>query len=404
MSHFTPEELLLEAKQIHAELIKWRRHLHQHPELGFEELQTAQFVQEKLAALGVEYQGSIGKTGVVGVIRGEEPGPTVALRADMDALPIQDAKDVPYASKVEGKAHLCGHDAHTTILLGAATLLTKFKPKKGQVKLVFQPAEEGLGGASEMIKDGVLQDPEVSIIAGLHVHHTADTGFVTVCPGVSSAATDGFNLTIHGQGGHAAHPHLSVDSITVTAEVISALQQIVSRQIEPISPVVLTIGKINGGYARNVIAPSVSLEGTVRTLDLQVRSQMEGKINQIVKGICDAFGATYDLNYYYGYPSVYNNEALVPLIEETTKEILGAGRFSLAKPSMGGEDFSYYAEQIPGVFFRLGIRNEEKGTVNPLHHPLFDIDEDALPLGSAMMAQFAHKALQKLIAEGKEYS
>lgn len=399
MSCFTSEELLQEAKRLHAQLISWRRHLHQHPELGFEELETAKFVQEKLAALGIEYKGSVGKTGVVGLIKGEEPGPTVALRADMDALPIQDAKDVPYASKVDGKAHLCGHDAHTTILLGAATLLTKFKPQKGQVKLIFQPAEEGRGGAREMVKDGVLQDPEVSIIGGLHVSAVDHTGYVTVCPGVSSAATDGFHLTIYGRGGHAAHPHLSVDSIAVTAEVISALQQIVSRQIEPISPAVLTIGKINGGYARNVIAPSVELEGTVRTLNKQIRSQMEDKINQIVRGVCDAFGASYELDYHYGYPSVYNHEELVPLIEETTKEILGEGRFSLAKPTMGGEDFSYYAEKVPGIFFRLGVRNEEKGIVHPGHHPLFDIDEDALPLGVAMMTQFAHNALRKLIAE-----
>lgn len=396
MNHFSTEELLNAAKEIHNDLISWRRHLHQNPELAFEEESTALFVQEKLQELGIEYQSSIGRTGVVGLIKGEEPGPTVALRADMDALPIQDGKDVPYKSKVDGKAHLCGHDAHTTILLGAASLLTKFRPKKGQVKLVFQPAEEGFGGAKEMIKDGVLQNPDVSLIAGLHVHHTADTGYVTVCPGISSAATDGFNLTIYGKGGHAAHPHLSVDSIAVTAEVISSLQQIVSRQIEPTSPVVLTIGKISGGYARNVIAPSVTLEATVRTLDLQVREQMEGKINQIVKGICDAFGATYELEYNYGYPSVYNDESLLPLLEETTNAVLGEGKLSLAKPSMGGEDFSYYAQQVPGIFFRLGIRNEEKGTTNPLHHPLFDIDEDALPLGSTMLAQFAINALNKL--------
>ncbi|GAA0350108.1 M20 metallopeptidase family protein [Bacillus horti] len=389
-------QLLADAKNIHQELIAWRRHLHQHPELGFEENDTSLFVQERLRQLGIEFQSGIGRTGVVGLIKGDEPGPTVALRADMDALPIQDAKNVPYASKIEGKAHLCGHDAHTTILLGAATLLTKNKPKKGQVKLIFQPAEEGFGGANEMIKDGVLKNPDVEIISGLHVHHTAETGFTTVCPGLSSAATDMFNLTIHGKGGHAAHPHLSVDSIAVTSEVVSALQQIVSRQVDPIAPLVITIGKIEGGYARNVIAPSVRLEGTVRTLDLQLRSEIEEKMNRVVKGICDAFGATHELEYEYGYPSVINDETLIPILQEASDTILGTGKLSLAKPSMGGEDFSYYAQQVPGIFFRLGIRNESKGTTFPLHHPMFDIDEDALPLGSAMLTQFALSALRRL--------
>ncbi|MBP3041403.1 amidohydrolase [Bacillaceae bacterium Marseille-Q3522] len=389
---------------MHQDLIAWRRHLHQNPETAFEEVETAKFVQEKLTGLGIEFKKNVGITGVVGLIKGEEPGPTVALRADMDALPIQDQKQVPYASKVKGKAHLCGHDSHTTMLLGAATLLSKNKPKKGQVKLIFQPAEENIGGAKKMIAEGVLQDPDVALIAGLHVHPLADTGYTAICPGISSANSDRFDLTIIGKGGHAAYPHMAVDSITVAAQVITALQQIVSRQVEPISPAVLTIGKIEGGFARNVIAPSVTINATVRTLDKNVRALMEQKIKQITKGICDAFGATYEIDYQNGYPSVFNDESLLPLLEQTANEILGEGKLAIRKnPSLGGEDFSYYAEQIPGIFFQLGIRNEEKGTTHSLHHPLFDIDEDALPFGAAMLAKFALNALEKLTTESTPF-
>lgn len=387
--------LLEEAKKIHQDLIAWRRELHQHPELGFEEENTSRFVQERLQSFGIEVQAPIAKTGVVGLIRGANPGPTVGLRADMDALPIQDQKDVTYASKIDGKAHLCGHDAHTTMLLGAAKLLAKNPPAVGNVKFIFQPAEEGLGGADAMIREGVLKNPDVEAIAGLHVFPGVPTGKITTVPNVACAATDSIDIEIIGQGGHAAHPHLSVDSIAVTSEVISALQQIVSRQIDPLSPIVITIGKIEGGYARNIIAPSVHLEGTVRTLDPAVRETMEERIEKVIAGVCQAFGATYKLNYHYGYPSVVNDEALIPFLEETAQEVLGEGTLSIVKPSMGGEDFSYYAQQIPGIFFRLGVGSQEKGTTYPLHHPLFDIDEDALPFGSSMLAQFALNYLSK---------
>jgi amidohydrolase len=392
-------QILVYAKQLQDELTEWRRSLHQFPELGFEEFNTAKFVQDKLEEMGYSVQPNVGKTGVVAVLYGDFPGPTVGLRADMDALPIQDEKQVSYSSKVPGKAHLCGHDAHTTMLLGAAKVLSQHPPKKGQVKFIFQPAEEGLGGADAMIKDGVLKNPDVDIIAGLHVHHTAETGLVTVCPGLSTAGTDMFNLTIIGKGGHAAHPHLSVDSVTVTAQVITALQHIASRQVDPLSPIVLTIGKIQGGYARNVIAPSIRLEGTVRTLEPSVRETIEKRIRTVVQGVCQAFDATYELDYQYGYPSVINDESLVPLLTETATQILGEGSLSIAKPSMGGEDFSYYVQKVPGIFFRLGIRNEEKNAIYPLHHPLFDIDEAALPFGSAMLSQFALNALKKLDKE-----
>ncbi|EGL81763.1 amidohydrolase [Caldalkalibacillus thermarum TA2.A1] len=312
----------------------------------------------------------------------------------MDALPIDDQKDVSYRSQVPGKAHLCGHDAHTAILLGAAYLLSQNPPARGNIKLIFQPAEEGYGGARVMVEEGVLDNPKVESVVGLHVHPTIETGYVSVCPGVCTACSDQFELTIIGKGGHAAHPHLSTDSVTVAAEVITALQQIISRQRDPLSPAVLTIGKVNGGYAKNVIAPSVKLEGTVRLLDPNSRQWVKERIEQVTKGICQAFGASFQLDYQFGYPSVVNDEALLPILEETTRTILGEDRMIMAKPSMGAEDFSYFAENVPGVFFRLGIRNKEKGIIYPNHHPLFDIDEDALPLGSAMLAQFALNYLE----------
>ncbi|WP_240762097.1 M20 metallopeptidase family protein [Paenibacillus thalictri] len=387
------ESLLSKAGRLKEQLIEWRRDLHRHPELGFEEHRTSAFVKERLHAMGISEIHTIAKTGVVALIRGNEDGPTVMLRADMDALPIQDEKTAGYASQVPGKAHLCGHDAHTTMLLGAAALLKERGIARGSVKLIFQPAEEGLAGAKAMVADGVLEQPKVDAVIGLHVYPSLTVGTIGICPGACTAFSDRFDLVIHGKGGHAAHPHQTVDAIAVTAQVITALQHIASRMTDPLSPIVVTIGKITGGYTRNVIAPSVTLEATVRTLDRATQAAVPGLVERIVKGVCDSFGASYSLNYWNGYPSVVNDAALIPLLEQTVSDVLGSTPLQL-KPSMGGEDFAYYAEQVPGLFFRLGVRNEEKGFVHPLHHPLFDLDEEALPIGSAMLAQGALNYLQ----------
>ncbi|RIW28460.1 amidohydrolase [Bacillus salacetis] len=378
----------MEAEKIKEDLIFWRRTFHQKPELGFEEIQTSQFVQEQLKKTGINYK-VIGGTGVAALIEGESPGPTIALRGDMDALPIQDEKTVSYSSKVEGKAHLCGHDAHTAMLLGAAHLLVKNKPLKGNVKLIFQPAEEGLFGAETLIKHGVLENPGVEAIAGLHVNPMVPAGFVTCSQKEVCAAADFFDIEIFGVGGHAAHPHHSVDSIAIAAAVVSSLQQIVSRQVDPLSPTVLTIGQIHGGSANNAIAPSVKIGGTVRTLDPQVRNAMEARMEKVIKGVSEGLGGTYTFDYRYMYPVLLNDESLIPSLRETVQSVLGSDSFSISKPSMGGEDFSFYAQKVPGVFFRIGVRNEEKKAVYPLHHPKFDLDEDALPYGSAILAQYA---------------
>lgn len=381
------------AEALGGRLTAWRRHLHRHPELAFEEVETAAFVAETLRGLGLDVQTGVGRTGVVGLVGGQGPGPTVALRADMDALPIQDEKSAPYASTRPGKMHGCGHDAHTAMLLGAAHLLAARPPERGSVKLVFQPAEEGLAGAAAMIEDGVLTGPDVAAIFAIHVHHTLEVGQLSVCTGQSSAASDAFDLTILGEGGHGAHPHLSVDAVTVAAEVVTALQQLVSRQTNPLQPLVITVGKIGGGYARNVIAPSVRLEGTVRSLHPEVRERVPVLLERLVRGVCEAFGATYRLEYRHGYPSVYNDPALLPVLEGAAEAVLGPGRLSVREPSMGGEDFAYYTQRVPGMIFRLGVRNEAKGIVHPLHHPKFDLDEAALPLGSALHAELAYRYL-----------
>ncbi|MDQ0254754.1 amidohydrolase [Evansella vedderi] len=382
------------ALMIHQELIEWRRYLHQNPELGLEEFNTQKFVMEKLEEMGVKHQ-PLTETGVIAIIEGQEDGQTIGLRADMDALPIQDEKDVPYKSQIAGKGHMCGHDAHTTMLLGAARLLQQTPPKKGRVKLIFQPAEEGRFGADKMIKAGALENPKVDAIAALHVQPTVPSGEATITNGITCAAADFFEIEIIGKGGHAAHPHQAIDPITISAEVISSLQQITSRQLDPLSSAVITIGQIHGGTADNVISSSVKFGGTVRTLDVALRDKMEEKMETILKGITSAFGATYQLNYKYFFPSVVNDESLLPILEESAGEVLGEGKLTHVSPSMGGEDFSFFTHKVPGIMFRLGVRNEEKGITAPLHHPLFDLDEDALPLGSAMLAQFANKFLSK---------
>lgn len=392
-------ELLTQALDLKEKIIQWRRHLHMHPELSFEEYETSKFILEELNNLGFEIEAPIAKTGIVALLRGYEPGPTVALRADMDALPIQDQKSVSYASLTPDVAHLCGHDAHVSILLGAAHILSKHRPEKGNIKLIFQPAEEGLAGARHMVEEGVLENPCVDVIVGLHVHPTAATGYVTVAKDVAMACTDSFDIEVIGEGGHAAHPHLSIDSITVAAEVVSSLQQIVSRTIDPLKPCVLTIGKIEGGFKRNVIAPTVRMEGTVRLLDPTLREVVSKRMEQYIKGVCEGMGATYKFTYEYGYPSVKNDNALIPLLESVSEKILGQDKLSIVNPSMGGEDFAYFAEKVPGLFFRLGTFNREKDCIYPNHHPKFDVDEDALPYGSAMLAQFALDYIAENIEE-----
>ncbi|QOS78819.1 amidohydrolase [Paenibacillus sp. JNUCC31] len=389
-------QLYQRAQALQPKLIAWRRDFHRHPEIGYEEFRTSEIVAKHLESLGLEVTRNVGKTGVVGVLRGETEGPTFALRADMDALPIQDQKVADYSSQVEGKAHLCGHDAHTTILMGAAELLTSLgRPKSGNIKFVFQPAEEGLAGARAMIQDGVLENPKVDAIAGLHMTPGQDTGTVGVSKGVAFASADRLVIRILGKGGHAARPHEGIDAIAVSAQVITALQNLASRMVDPLEPVVVTIGKITGGYMGTAIAPEVEMIGTVRTLSPSIRERMPALIEQVVSGVCSSFGAGYEVIYGDGYPVVVNDLGMVDLLAETVDSLEWAKGWSSIQPSTGGEDFAFYCEQIPGVFFRLGSGNEEERTRYPLHHPMFDLDETVMPYGVGMLSAVALEFLAR---------
>lgn len=388
------DQTLSQANNLKDNIIKWRRHLHQNPELSFEEHETVQFVKEKLEKLNFEIDYPVAKTGLVATLRGNTEGPTVAIRADMDALPIQEESDVEYKSTVEGVGHLCGHDAHTAILLGVAHIISEQPLKKGNIKLLFQPAEEGYGGGQVMVKEGVLKNPDVDVVAGLHVHPTIKTGETSITEGFATACTDSFDIKIIGKGGHAAHPHLSIDPIAISSTVIASLQQIVSRNIDPLENIVLTIGTIEGGFARNVIAPEVRMEGTVRLLNPELRSKVKETMHEYLNGVTSGMGASYEMEYTYGYPSVYNEPSLIPTLRSTVDKILGKGQLLDVNPSMGGEDFSYFTREVPGVFFRLGTNGGED-TGYPNHHPKFNVDEDALPYGAAILTQFAYDYIEK---------
>lgn len=396
-------QLLELAQSLQLRLTTWRRDFHQHPEIGYEELRTSAIVAEHLERLGLEVTTNVGHTGVVGLLRGESDGPTIALRADMDALPIQDQKAAAYRSQTEGKAHLCGHDAHTSMLMGAAELLTGLgRPKSGNIKFIFQPAEEGLAGARAMIQDGALLNPQVDAIAGLHVTPGMDTGTVGVTKGVAFASADPLVIRIFGKGGHAARPHEGIDAIAVSAQVITALQNVASRMVDPLEPVVVTIGKITGGYMGTAIAPEVEMIGTVRTLSPGLRAKMPELIEQVVSGICASFGAGHEVIYGDGYPPVVNDDGMVDFLTDTINGLDWAKGWSSIKPSTGGEDFAFYGEQIPGVFFRLGSGNDEERTRYPLHHPMFDLDESVMPYGVGLLSVVALEFLARHTTPQKE--
>ena len=391
------ERIVARLRDLQPSMIERRRDLHRHPELAFQEHRTSGIVAEELRKLGVEVRTGVAKTGVVGRIRGRGQGArrTIALRADMDALPIADAKagHVDYASTVPGKMHACGHDAHVTMLLGAAAVLQELRDElPGDVVLVFQPAEEGVGGAEPMIREGVLDG--VDFILGQHMLPLYPAGEIVVTPGAAMAAADKFVLRIRGTGGHGAYPHLAVDTIPVAAQVISALQSVVARNVDPLQSAVLTIGTIRGGYNFNVIADVVELAGTVRTFDPALREAIPARIEAIAAGVCAAFGATHELEYKFHYPPVINPERGVALLRQVASDALGAEHVRLVAPSMGGEDFSYYLQKVPGCFYFVGCRSEHPLDERyNLHHPAFDLDERALSVGAQVFVEGAMRYL-----------
>ena len=371
-----------------------RRHLHEYPELGFEETETMKFVVDRLQALGVEdIRSGIAKTGVTGLVRGTKDGPEkcVLLRADMDALPIDQVSDKEYISKTPGVMHACGHDGHTAMLLGAARILTERRDQfSGTVKLLFQPSEEANhGGAKPMIEAGVLEDPHVDACFGQHLMSPIPTGFVASMPGPIQASADSFKVTVQGKGGHGAMPHETIDPIMVATDMISGLRTILARNIDPLEPVVVSVCAIHSGKAFNVIPDTAEFGGTVRTFSNENRDLAESRLRQIVEGIAAAQGATVTIEYDRGYPPTVNNEEMAALAAKSIVKIVGEDNLFDMKPMMPAEDMSYFLEERPGAYFMTGCRNEAKGIVWPHHHPKFDIDEEALGIGTAALAQVA---------------
>jgi len=369
-------------------LVEIRRTIHMHPELGFEEVETSRLVSEWLERFGYQVKRGMAKTGVIGLLEGREPGRTVAIRADMDALPLDEANPVPYASKIKGKMHACGHDAHVAILLGIAKFFSSTKDRvKGNIKWIFQPAEEGGGGGRVMVEEGVLENPKVDAIFGAHVFPFLPIGKVGIYEREGLASADRFTIKIIGKGGHAATPHVSKDPILAAAHLITQIHSIVSRNINPLESAVITIGKVSGGTAFNIIPDEVELLGTVRSLNSQVREELKNRIEQVTQGIVQSFRMEYQFKFEYGYPVLVNDLEMTKLVSSACSKGIGKESVEVLKPSMGAEDFSYYLQKVPGSFFRLGCRNEEKGILHPYHSSLFDIDEDVLPFGVEMFVR-----------------
>lgn len=380
------------SKEIFPSLVKLRRELHQYPELAFNEFKTSERIARELKKLGINFKKGIAKTGIIGVLNGNRKGKTVALRADMDALPVVEQTNFPYKSKNQGIMHACGHDVHMTCLIGVAKILTRLKEElPGKVKFIFQPSEEVQpGGAKPMIEAGVLKNPDASGIFALHCDPAIPIGQIGVREGPTMAQADSFDITIIGRGGHGARPHDGVDAIVVASQVIQALQTIVSRKINPLEPVVVSIGKMEGGSARNIICDKVILKGTARTLNKEVAKKIPGLLKEIISGITKSAGASYELNYYGGYPILINHPKATDLARMSIAKLFGKDAiFEIEKPVMGGEDFAYYLQKIPGSFLRLGIRNPKKDAIYPWHHPKFTVDEDAIKIGSGVLAGVA---------------
>lgn len=371
-----------------ADTIAIRHHLHAHPELSYQEFNTSLYIQNKLKELGVPYE-VMATTGVVGIIEGKNPESRVlALRADMDALPIQEANEIPYKSTCPGVMHACGHDVHTSCLLGAARILKETKDEwSGTIKLIFQPGEEkNPGGASLLIKEGVLHNPRPSAIIGLHVNPQLEVGKFSFRAGKVMASADEIYITIRSKGGHAASPHKTTDTVLVAAHLIVSLQQIVSRNSDPFAPSVLSICAINGGHTTNVIPHEVKLMGTFRTMDEEWRFKAHDHIRKHTEGIALAMNAEIDLHIDVGYPSVYNDKPLNDQVVSIAQSFFGKENIEETELRMGAEDFGFYTREIPGCFFRLGTGNIDKGITSGVHTPTFDIDERAIELGMAAMA------------------
>ena len=395
----TSKEILQRAHEIHDQIRDWRRTIHRHPELSFTEIKTARLVTSVLHQLGIEAETGVAKTGVVGHIVGGE-GPTIGLRADMDALPIQEENGTEYDSQRPGLMHACGHDAHTAMLMGAATILKGFADEgrlSGNVQLLFQPSEEkrdeeGKSGGQRMVEEGALSN--LDAVFGLHVDPLATTGTIGTRPGPMMAASDRFELTIHGFGGHGARPHLANDPILLAAQVIQSVNYIVSRRIDPVEAGVVSICTIHGGTASNVIPASVQLSGTIRSMTPQIRQQLHDELRRACS-IVEPLGGRFDLNIKWGNPPVVNDPDAVNLAFATLGDMLGEGNAFEQDMIMAGEDFSLMLQEAPGCFLRLGVKDPNWERLYPVHTSTFRMDENALPIGAASLAALAVQSIQK---------
>lgn len=387
-------DFLAEAKLIEPEIIKTRRTFHQHPELAYHEDATSRLVAEKLEAMGIEVRKGVGGTGVLGTLKGSKKGRVVALRADMDGLPVQEMADVEFPSQADGVMHACGHDTHMAMLLGAARILSKNKGELcGTVKFLFQPAEEhgGKGGALPMIEAGVMKEPKVDYVFGLHISNNQKSGEVGVKEGSFMAAPDTFKVKIIGRGGHGSAPHETIDPIYVAAHVILALQGISARMINPIRPFVITVGAVHSGTKENIIPDQATLEGTIRTLDEATRKLAKKKVAAVAKSVSRSFGATAEVEFEKdAYPVTVNDPRTTREVARVLKRIRGV-RVKEVDPVLGGEDFSRFLQKAPGTFYFLGTNNSAKGCVYPNHSSRFKVDEDVLKLGAASLAMLAYE-------------
>lgn len=391
----------LEQKYRNTYLDYWKD-LHRHPEPSYEEVRTSAKVKDILNSMDLEVKTGVGGTGVVAVLKGNNPGPVIALRADMDALQIQEETGCDFASENEGVMHACGHDSHTAMLLGAAHILSEMKDQiKGSIKFVFQPAEESspTGGAPGMIRDGVLDNPRVSAILGIHVWPTLKTGQLGIREGVMSAASDRLQISISGKSTHAATPEFGIDAVVIAAQVISSLQTLISRNVSPLDSAVITIGKITGGTRYNIVADRVELDGTVRTFAPETRNLLARRIEETVEGTVRAMGGTCEVNYRWGYPSVMNNPEITAIARNTIKRIVGEkGLYEIDMPNPGGEDFAFFSEKVPSAFVWVGCRPQDKPAEEfpKLHNNRFLPDEKALPFGVKYLCQVALDVLEEV--------
>ena len=379
-------DLLSTAAALRQQLVAWRRDFHMHPELGFQEHRSAGLIADQLRELGYRVQTGVATTGVVGLLEGRRPGPVVMLRFDMDALPLAEENEVEYASQNPGVMHACGHDAHMAMGLGVATLLAQHLDEMaGTLKLVFQPGEEGMNGAEVMVQAGVMENPRPDVFLATHVWNDAPVGTLNVSPGAVMAAAEKWTCTVRGNGGHGAMPHQTVDPIVAVAQIVSALQTVVSRNVSPLETAVVTVGSVHGGHAFNIIPAQVDLSGTIRTYSPQVREMVLRRVREVIEGVAAACGVVADLEITRLTPAVVNDAGVTSVVRAAAEAVVGSEHVLSGGRTMGSEDAAYFMQDVPGCYFFVGSANSERGLGAPHHNPRFDLDEDALVLGVAVV-------------------